>query len=151
MEDKKLAHILEEVKQSFPFLFERGYKIAKTKKLPMGDWEMILTSKNNSIVFVSDRGEFDLGFAPINADEGNQVGIRGMIYYLSDGQKFVGKYRRTIFQKRKGRFEELANLLEAYIDQITPFFGESYEWYRQDLITAGKKYNAIFLDKYLPK
>lgn len=143
--------ILRDIEQNFKFLFDMGYKIRDPKKLPMGDWEVVLESSENSIVFYSDHGEINVAFAPIDSDVRNQIGIRAMIYFLSNGKNFIGDYEKSIFGNKKKRFEQLAGLLKEYIHQIIPYFGKDFEKYRHELILAQKKYNDVYMDTYIPK
>jgi len=143
--------VLRDIEQNFKFLFDMGYKFRDVKKLPMGDWEVVLESSDNSIVFYSDHGEINVAFAPIDADVTNQIGIRAMIYFLSDGKNFIGDYKKSIFGNKKKRFEQLARLLKEYIHRIVPYFGKNFEKYRHELTLARKKYNDIYMDKYIPR
>ncbi len=151
MKKNKLDPILRDIEHYFGFLFDKGYKIYHVKELPMGDWEVVLESLDNSIVIYSDHGEINLAFTPIDSDIKNQVGIRAMIYFLSGEQNFIGRYDKNIASNRQKIFEKLAGLVKEYKDQITPYFGKDFEKYRPELILARKKYNDIFIDRYIPK
>lgn len=148
---EKKDPVLIEIEDYFGFLFDRGYKIRQFKDLPMGDREVTLESSSNCIIISSDRRDLDLAFAPLDTTTRNRIGIRGVIYFLSGGQNFIGRYKKTLFNRRKNRFEDLANLLRLYIDQITPYFGKEFDTYRHELILAGNKYNDLYMDKYISK
>jgi hypothetical protein len=151
MEKYRLNPVYRDIELHFNYLFNYGYKIRKLNALPLADWEIIFESSENCIIIYSDRGDFDVAFAPLNSTLRNQIGIRGMIYYLTNGKNFIGKYKSTTFNSRKNRFKILALLLKQYLDQITPYFGKDFDNYKQELIQAGKKYNDVFIEKYIPK
>jgi hypothetical protein len=149
MGNSKITTIQEEIKHYFGFLFDMGYNFHHFKELPMGDWEVVLESVENMIVIFSDHSEINLAFAPKDSDIENQMGIKAMIYYLTNGRVFVGEYPKNLFNNRRKRFEQLANLLKEYINQIRPFFGKDFDKYKHELILARRKYNNISIDKFI--
>ncbi len=147
----KMDIVLRDIKHYFHFLFERGYKIYSVKELPMEDWQITLALDNTGIVIYSDQGAIGVLFSPVDSNMTYRVGLEGMIYFLSQGQIFIGKSEKYFFNARRKSFERLASLLKEYIDQITPYFGSDYEKYRHELTLAQQKYLDIYLDKYIPK
>ncbi len=121
------------------------------KELSMGDWQVTLALDNCGIVIYRDQSEIGVLFSPIDSNMIYRVGLDGMIYFLSEGRIFIGKLRRHFFNTRRKRFEELARLLQEYIDQITPYFGIDYDKYKHELILMQQKYLDIYLKKYIPK
>ena len=151
MKKDKIDCVISDIQYYFKFLFDKGYQIQHIKKLPMGDWQVTLSLDNCAIVIYTDRGEMDLVFSPVNSDGNYRVGITGMVYFLSYGQNYIGKFKRNFFDTQKKQFERLATLLNEYIDQITPYFGEDFEKYKQELILVQQKCLAIYMDKYISK
>lgn len=149
---KKFDSISKQINTHFDFLFDRGYKIRDIREFPMGGWEVVLSSSDMNIGVYSAEGQIDLGFFPIR-DRGHKshISIGIMIYYLSHGEKYIGRFKRYIFNNRERRFEILSALLRQYLDQITPYFGDNFEEYEHELILAKQEYNKIFSDKYLHK
>lgn len=151
MSSKKFDKILRETERYFHFLFERGYTIRRVKELPMGEWRVILSLDNCVIMIYEEQGEIGVLFSTLDSNFDYRVGLEGMIYYLSNGKTSVGRLEKSFFSARKKSFERLSSLLEQYIDQIIPYFGEDYERYKHEIILAQQKYLDIFLDKYIPK
>ena len=151
MRKNKLDSIIKDIEYYFRFLFDKGYKVHHMKELPMGDWEVVFASLDNSIVIYSDHSEINLAFAPIDSDVKNQIGIRAMIYFSSHEQNFIGRYDKDILTNQKEMFVKLSSLLKEYMDQIIPYCGKDFEKYRYEIILARKKYNDIFIDRYIPK
>ncbi len=48
---KKLDSISREIRVSFNFLFEKGYKLQEADEFGMGGWRVILSSPDMAIVF----------------------------------------------------------------------------------------------------
>lgn len=149
MNSTKIAALQKDIKYYFNFLFDVGYRFQNFKELPMGDWEVALESNDNTIVVFSDHGEINLAFAPKDSDVENQVGIRAMVYFLSNGKIFIGEYQKSLFNQKRKRFEQLAKLLKEYINQITPYFGKDFDKFKHELILARKKYNNISIEKFM--
>lgn len=146
-----MDYLISDIQYYFKFLFEKGYQIQHFNKLPMGDWQVTLALDNCAIVIYTDRGEVDLVFSPVNSDGNYRVGITGMIYFLSNGQNYVVKFKRNLFDTQNKQFERLATLLNEYIDRITPYFGEDFEKYKQELMIVQQKCLAIYMEKYISK
>jgi hypothetical protein len=146
-----LNPVLRDIKHYFGFLFDNGYQIRDKDIgfLAARNWEVILESPECLIKIFSDQYEVFLVFSPVNVDIDNRLGIKSLIYYLSKGQKFIGKFEGD-YKDRKKQLERLASLLKEYIDQITPYF-ENYEFqrYKSDLLKAQQEYYDIYIRKYM--
>jgi hypothetical protein len=153
MENKQLDSVQKDIKRYFGFLFDKGYKIrdAVYDSQHFGNWIVALESPNCVIEITNDRNEILLAFAPVKSGRNNQIGLRPMIYFLSHEQNFIGPYEGNLFWGRKKQFERLASLLKEYIDQITPYFGNDFEKYKSDLMSAGKKYVDLSIERYARK
>lgn len=141
------AFITRKVKQHFGFLFERGYKIQNFQyhSRDFGNWGITLKSKNNLIIVSCDREEILLSFAPLNTNGRDGIGIEPLVYFLSQGQKFIGGFEGSLFWEKSKQFERLANLLKVYLDEITPYFGDEFPKYRAELLSAQMLYNEKFV------
>ncbi len=151
MKSYDLEPILRDIKTDFHFLFDAGYQIHNAKLLPMGDWQVTLALGNFGIVIYSDRGTIDIIFSPIDSNMRYRVGLAAMVYLLSDRQVFLGEPARSRFKRRRKDFRRLADLLQEYIDRITPYFGSDYEKYEHELTLLQQECLFRFLDEYLPK
>jgi hypothetical protein len=141
--------IVRDIKYYFGFLFDKGYRIRETIYNWLGGyWNVVLESTNCLVHIHSDHGEIFLAFSPLNTELESLIGIRPMIYFLSQGQIFVDSYKGNFSQEKKGQFERLASLTKEHIDEITPYFGDDFEKYKKDLILAQKKYNDLLLKNY---
>jgi hypothetical protein len=150
MTKNKFNNILKEIHVYFGFLFDKGFEVRNSEELPMGDWRIVLASSDICIIIYSDEGEVNLMFSPVQeTDARSHIGLGTMIYYLSHGEIYIGKYKRYLFNNRKKRFEILANLLRKYLDQIIPYFGNNFENYQHELVLAKQKYIDIFMDRYI--
>jgi hypothetical protein len=142
MNDKKIESILNEVKRYFGFLFEMGYQVQSVDYHPesAGNWEVVLRSKDCFLEISNDRGEVMVYFIPLNGDGRYRIGIKAMIYYLTQGQKFIDFHRGNRFWEKNKQFDELAKLLKEYINQITPYFGDNFHDYREELLSAQRNH-----------
>lgn len=151
--------VIRDIKKYFSFLFDQGYTIryASFKQHGMIFWNVILESPKCLIHIFQERNEIHLSIAPPDAisshnelRKADQVGIKSIVYYISKGQRFIGLYEDNYYQDRKKQFKDLADLLEDYLDQITPYFG-NYE-FRQNqgaLLLAQKEYSDLLIKKYV--
>lgn len=151
MKSKKLEPVLRDIENYFKFLFDRGFMIHQVRELSKGDWQVMLALDNYGIVIYSDQGEIGVLFSPIDSNLNYRIGLEAMIYFLSNGEVFVGKVEKSFFNSRKRVFERLSGLLKEYIDQVIPYFGKDYEKHKHELMLTQQKYLDIFLDKYIPK
>ena len=131
----------------FGFLFEKGYKIFKDnyQKASFGDWQVILRSQDCEIEIYSERNEILMAFSKVGFGGRNQIGIEPMIYYLSQGENYIGPFEGNLRLEKGKQFERLAFLLRNYIDEITPFFNDKFEKNRYDLVSVQKEYNELVL------
>ena len=150
-----LNFILKDVRHYFGFLIKRGYKISDSEYLleKMGNWGVDLESDKCKIQIYNDRGVINLAFMPLNGDMKSGVSIRAMIYFLTDGKEFVGDLEgHYLTWSKKEQFERLEGLLRAYIDQVEPYFGGKFDNYKNDLMSAQKKYNErLSFERRIPR
>jgi hypothetical protein len=153
-----LSFIKRDIKKYFNFLFEKGYCFTQYKKLSMGDWIIKLETKECSIIFFSDRKEFDIGFAPTNTNITNiselrskMITLGGIIYYVSRGKKILNLDSQLTKINRKERFIKLSNDLYQFYDDIVPIFGKNYQQYLPELFSYGRSYSRLFIDKIFGK
>ena len=138
MTDKKINSILKEVKRYFGFLFDASYRVRSAIYHPQafGNWEIVLETNNSIIEICKDRTEILIYFVPLHGDRKYRIEFKSMIYFLSQGKQFVGPFEGNLFWGKKKQYEELAALLREYIDQITPYFGNDFDNYKNELLTA---------------
>jgi hypothetical protein len=154
MKNKKLEPVLRDIELYFQFIFDKGYKIRYVKELPMGDWEVCLESPNNLIIIGNEQGKITLASSPLSVElvRENLFSLEAIVYFLSKGQKFIGKFEGNLFYRgRKAQFNRLSDLLEEYINQIVLYFGSDFENHKSNLVSARNKYFNQYLDKYIPK
>jgi hypothetical protein len=146
---KEMDPIIRDIEHYFEFLDNIEYKIIDAVKYPkaFGNWKVVFESPYCIMEIYSDRNEINLIFSPI-IDRNSRIEIRSMIFFLSQEQNFIGSYRGNLFWGKSKQYERLAKLLEEYINQITPFFGENFEKYKDDLFLAQKKYNHLLIEAY---
>ncbi|SRR5258706_668403 len=142
MNNKKTESILIEARNYFAFLFEMGYQVQSINYYPQtfGNWNIVLASKESILEICEDRSEILVYFIPLNRDRRYKIGLKAMIYYLTQGQKFIGVFEGNLFWKKKKQLEETANLLKDYISQSVPYFGNNFQDYREELLSAQRKY-----------
>jgi len=144
--------ILKDINQYFGVLYDNNFQIrdVNIKFLESRDWEVTFESPSCLIKIYSDQFEIFIVFAPTNHQMDNRLGIASIIYYLSKGQKFIGKFNGN-YRNRKEQLEWLATLLKEYITQITPFFEKgNFEKYHDELLVAQKEYYNLYVKKYVP-
>ena len=83
-----------------------------------------------------------LGFLPLKAHSNLAIGLRSLIYFLSNGELYIGVFKGNIRDREK-QLERYANLLEKYLDQILPLFGDDHEKYRKGLLAAQQKVSDL--------
>ena len=149
MQNRKLAHIQKDINRYFKFLFDRGFKFSDSfyDAQYFGNWMVSLESSKCIIEISSDRNELFVAFASIK-ERKSTIGLKPMIYFLSQGQNVIGPYEGNLFWGKKKQYQRLASLLEEYIDQITLYFGNDFQKYKEEMISAGKKYVDLLLKNY---
>lgn len=149
MNDKKNEIILKEVNRYFGFLYDMGYQLRRVDYYPeaSGNWGVVFESKECILEICSDRDEILAYFVPLNGDRRYRVGIKAMIYYLTQGQKFIDFFRGNTFWGKKKQFEELANLLKEYVSQSAPYFGDNFHDYREELLSAQRKHFELAVNQ----
>jgi|WetSurMetagenome_2_1015567.scaffolds.fasta_scaffold416213_1 hypothetical protein len=152
MEENILPKIISEIENHFHFLFERGFKIQSKMYSPeaFGDWDIVLASPNCQIRIGTERQEVQLGFLPSKATSNFAISIEATILFLSNGVQYIGIYKGNLLDREK-QLKRYADLLERYLDQILPLFGDDHEKYREDLLNAQKKINDMYADELRQK
>ena len=138
-EKELMASSTENIGFYFGFLIEKGYQIRETE---YGHKFIKLVSKDCIISISQDRGDVLVRFSPVFADDyTNQFDIETMVYYLSQGENYIGYTGKTSKESASRQFANSAGLLKEYIDQIVPCFGDKYqEYYKDELKKAQRKY-----------
>ena len=147
----KLNPILREIKHYFSFLFERGYWIQDTRVafLAARNWEVIFELSECRIKVFSDQFTIFIAFAPAGDKFDNRLCIESIIYFLTKGQKFLGKFEGD-YRDTKRQLKWQAELLKEYLDQITPYLGkDEFPRYKNDFVEAQEKYLNIFMKRYV--
>lgn len=128
--------------QYFGFLIDLGYRVQKIDYHPevFGNWEVVFDSKDSVLEIDCDRNEIMIYFLPLNANGRYRFSIKEMIYFVSDRQKLVDAFRGNLFWGKKKQYQMLAELLRTYLHQITPYFGDSFHQYREELLSAQRSY-----------
>lgn len=147
----KTDFILKYIKKYFGFLYEKNYKIQSVDYHPdaFGNWEVLFESSECVIQIAMDRDELFVEFIPLHGGQDNRIGLKSMIYYISQGHIFISSFKGNLFWGRKKQFERYSNLLREYIDQIAPYFGDDFYKYKDDLLSAQKRYNSLAIEKYI--
>jgi hypothetical protein len=120
-------------------------------------WDLVLESPKCLIHIFQERSDIFLTLAPPNAATPyhgigiqDQIGLHPMVYYVTKGTRFVGLYEKEFYMSRRRQLRALANLLEEYLDQIAPYFGNPEFWQHQgDLLSVQKEYNDLLVKKYV--
>ena len=152
MPNKKLKSIQKDIRHYFSFLFDRGYKIVNSfyDAQNFGNWIITLEALECIIEITNDRDELLITFASIQ-ERNNSIGLKPMIYFLTQGENFIGPYKGNLSWGKKKQYQQLANLLEKYIDQIEPYFRNDFRKHKANLIIAGKEYVDLLLVKHAHK
>ena len=153
MRNKELDKVEKDIRRYFGFLFDRGYKIRDSEysSQHFGNWRVTLESTKCVIEIYSDRFELFVAFGPSDINRKNRIGLKSMIYFLSHGQNFIDSYDGNFFWGKKKQFERLASLLNEYIDQITPYFGDDFWKYAGDLMLAQVQCTNLGMERYARK
>ncbi len=88
-----------------------------------------------------------MAFSSKHATSDNIIGLEPMIFYLSQGKKFIDFPVGRNAWKEKNQFKRISTILEEYIDQITPYFGEDFKQFEDTLLSMQKEYNNLLLEK----
>ena len=145
----KTESVLREINQYFGFLYDKGFKIQSAAYHPesFGNWEIILKSTSCIVEISNDRNEILVEFVPLYRKK-DRIGLREMIYFLSQGQEFLSPFEGNLFWGKKKQLKEMASLLQEHVDKMCVYFGESFDEYRAELLSAQKKYNQLAVDIY---
>jgi len=145
-----LNPIVNRVIRSFDFLIDRGFEVSNASSFLelFGNWFVEFESPDCFLVIFSDRDEVLVRMYPIKTDRNIVTDLGFMVYFLSNGQVFIGPEEENLVGGAKKQLERSARLLEEYIDRIVPYFGQGFEKNKEDLIAATKKFDSFQLEKY---
>jgi hypothetical protein len=143
----ELYFILKDIKRYFGFLFEKGFRIRDAHYAinPNGSWDVSLESQDCIMSIVQDRSEISIYFSPVFGSDNpaDRFGLETMIYFLSQGQNYIGNFEGNLAWGKKKQFKRLADLLKEYIDQIAPCFGSNYLEHKDELRDREKQYRNV--------
>ena len=130
-----------DVEQCFSFLRNFGFVVQSVDYHPegFGNWEVTYASKECLIEISNDRGGIDLNFMSLN-DKGSRVGIKGMIYYITQGQTFIDYFLDSPLPSHNKQLKDLAILLNEYLAQIMPYFGNDFQFHKEKILLAEKNW-----------
>jgi hypothetical protein len=148
MEVDILSEVINDIEKHFYFLFERGFKIQSMKYYPQafGDWDIVLGSSSCHIRIGAERGIVMLSFRPPIETAYFATSMEAMIYFLSNGEQYVGVYKGNILD-REQQLERFAKLLEIYIDRIISLFSKDHERYTPSLLIAQQKVSDLLREE----
>jgi hypothetical protein len=136
-----------EIRFYFKFLFDRGYKCTQKKKMRMGDWMIKLESSENSIIIFSDFGYIFICFAPKSVDIFNIESLKNrmflfevLVFYVTNGKINYSQINLPKNTLRHSRLRKLSKEIREFIDKITPYIGNDFDKFQNELIIAGRKY-----------
>ena len=146
--------ILGYIEENFGFLFDRGFQIREANvsfwSSQGPSWDVTFESQDYIIKVLCDEHEVILVFAPSGGTANNSMRLESILYYLSKGKNFIGKFEGDYLIDKKGQIERLANLLKENIDQILPCF--EMKWFREhvsELLEAEKEWAGIYMRRYV--
>lgn len=142
MLNKKPTSVIKSINRYFGFLFDAGYQILSVDYHPdaFGNWEVTLGTDQSILQICQDRAAILVYFLPLRGNKESRIELKAMIYFLSQGKIFIGPFKGNLTWGKKKQFEELAELLRGYLDQITPYFGVDFNDYKNEILTAEKDY-----------
>ena len=142
MENQSNKFVLKEVKMHFSFLFDMGYRVRSVDYRPQesGNWLVTLESDKCLLEISKDRNEVMVYFIPLSGNENYRIGLKAMIYFLSQGKELIEPFKGNLFWGMRKQYKELAELLGIYHDRIVPFFGIDFVDYMKDLLYAERNY-----------
>ncbi len=118
------------VESTFDFIFEKGFKTVSFAYFPksFGDWKMTFQSEICVMEIGTTQQEVDIGFMPLNANINKGFGVHTLVYFLSDGKKFLGNYEGDL-SNQKDQLERLADLLKEYFESILAIMNDASQYY----------------------
>lgn len=134
----------------FNFLFEKGFEIRRCSNFleSLGNWFIEFESDSCFIVVLSDRDEIIIRIYPVKLDRKIVIGLKPMIYYLTNGKTFIGTHKRNLVGGTKKQVEQMSELLEKYIDRIIPYFGNEFQTHKDGKMVAQKRYIELQVATY---
>jgi hypothetical protein len=153
MTKRQEDRILEDIKQYFGFLLDKGYKIRDVQyfKEAFGNWYVILESSKCFVKIDCDRNYISVLFDPEKANSRHQIGLESLIYYLSKGNHFVGYFEGNPAWGKNKQLERLSSLLHEYHNQIVQLFEIDYERLKEDFSPSQKRYSELLEKSYSKK
>jgi hypothetical protein len=145
-----LNPIVKRVIRYFDFLIDRGFEVRNVSSFleSFGNWFVEFESPDCFLVIFSDRDEVLVTMYPVKTDRNIVTDLGFMVWFLSNGQVFIGSDEGALVGGAKNQLERSARLLEEYIDRIVPYFGQGFEKNNEDIMAATKKFDAFQLEKY---
>jgi len=147
--NKLFNPILADVEYYFGFLFDKGYRISQVDIpfLATRRWTVLFESSECVIKIFEDQGTIFLVFAPLKQRIDDRIGLEVMIYYISQGQKYIGEFEGN-HRDWKKQLERLAKFLVEYLEQITPYFEiNKFQQSYSEFLAAQKEYEKLFMKK----
>ena len=80
-----------------------------------------------------------------------------MVYFLTEEHEFVAPFDGNLSWGKRKQFEQLANSLRKYHDQIVPYLDDTELWesnywkHKNRLLAAQKTYNKALMADYRKK
>jgi hypothetical protein len=144
--------ILSYIERDFGFLFDKGFRIrdANVSFWSTRSWEVTFESPKYIIIVYCDQHGVVLVLAPFGEIVEYDLRIEAILYYLSKGKNFVGRFEGDFYKDKRGQIERLAGLLKENIDQILPCFEiNQFKEHKDELLKAAMEYNRRYMSKYV--
>jgi hypothetical protein len=136
---RDLSKTLEDVKNNFKFLFDRGYVIDYAN--PINEywmvWEVVLKRQGFCVKLEAERGGLDVSFGSPE----HQTNIRALIYFLSKEKEFIG-LGSGCFNIFRNNMEIEAKLLQKHIDRFESSLESEFPKSDEEVQRAEKRWIA---------
>ena len=138
----RLNFITRNVVRHFKFLLDKGFRISNASNFidSLGFWFVEFESPKCFLMVLSDRDEVMIRIYPVKADRKVAIGLKSMIYYLSQGKTIIGNYQGNLVWGTRKQLAQISSLLDEYIDQIMPYMGNEFQHIADDYKLASKEY-----------
>ena len=126
-------HILEDVRQNFGFLLDKGYEIVSTaydSGYYDGYWEVLFKSPTYFLNIVNDQAELILSFG---TSPDSYLNVGSIIYFLSGEKEVLGA---------SAGMKKYAGALMKYLDEIETRFRDDHAKFDKDVRSTRKKYEG---------
>jgi hypothetical protein len=159
VEKYHLFFILKDVKRHFGFLLDKGYKISKAEYSfqHFGNWVVMFESQKCKIILIQDRLELLLSFAPRKTEVKEGFSLGTMVYFLTEEHYFIPPFEGNLSWGKRKQFEQSANLLRKFHDQIVPYLDDNEIWesnywkHKNQLLATQQIYNKAMTAYYRKK